>query len=321
MSDQKKQVSISVVAPFYNEEKGGVVAAFFDAIIPVLEKETKDWEIICVDDGSKDATYSQLKDFATREPRIKLVKFSRNFGKEIAVSAGLKYVSKNCVIPMDADLQDPPALIPEMIAEWKKGAMSVLAKRRKRNENAIKQFFYRRFYNLMKIFSDIEIPSNTGDYRLVDIRLVHEFNKLPERQRYVRGLWAWVGFPQKFIYFERPDRELGEPGLTYRKLFKLAGNAIFTFSTMPLKIWGVIGFLIAGVAFVFGAIIIGKTLILGRDVPGYASMMVAILFFGGIQLLSIGIIGEYLGRVYEEVKGRPLFIAEELVNIDDKEDA
>ncbi|MBN2675995.1 MAG: glycosyltransferase family 2 protein [Alphaproteobacteria bacterium] len=314
----KKHFSLSIVAPCYNEEKGNAIGIFFNALIPELEKLTKDFEIICVDDGSKDRSYDILCQYAKKDKRIKVIRFARNFGKEIALSAGFRYVSKDCAIPMDMDLQDPVELIPQMVEKWQAGAKTVLAKRTAREGGIIKRFAYIAFHRLMKFISDVNIPENTGDFRLVDRQLVDEFNKLPERERYVRGLWAWVGFPHEILHFKRPERVAGEASQSFKKLFQLAGFAIFSMSRVPLKVWSFIGVFVAGFSFLFGAWIIFKTLYFGADIRGYPSLMVAVLFMGGIQLLSVGILGEYIGRIYAEVKQRPLFVVSETKNIEQK---
>lgn len=314
-----KDVSVSIIAPFYNEAKSNVIDIFFYNLIPAMEKITKDFEIICVDDGSKDNTYLRLLEYAKKDNRIKIVKFSRNFGKEIALAAGFKYASKKCAIPMDADLQDPIELLPVMIKEWQYGHKAVLAKRFSRSEGLLKRIGCNLFYKCMRIFSNIDIPSNTGDFRLVDRQLIDEFNKLCEKQRYIRGLWAWIGFEYQLVYFDRPDRIAGNPSQSWRKLFELASNAIFSFTNMPLRFWFVIGSLISFIAFIFGLWIIINTLIYGSSVRGYPSLMVTILFFGGIQLISIGVLGEYIGRIYTETKDRPLFIVECEDNFNTKE--
>jgi len=315
MTTKTHTASVSIIAPVYNEEKGGVIHDFFKTIIPVLEKENYDFEIVCIDDGSKDKSYEILSSYAKKDNRIKIIKFSRNFGKEQAMSAGFQNVTKDCAIPIDIDLQDPPALIPKMVKIWQKeNVKSVLAKRSKRHEILPKRIAYKIFYKLLKSFSDIEIPSDTGDFRLVDKCVIDAFNKLPEKQRFVRGLFSWVGFSEKIIEFDRPDRKAGEPSQSFHKLCLQAVNAIFSFSKVPLRVWSGIGFFIALISLIFGAWIIGKTLILGTDVPGYASTITIILFLGGIQLISIGVVGEYVGRIYEEIKDRPLFIIEKKVN-------
>lgn len=311
-----KDLSISIVAPFYNEARNGIIKMYFDEIVPVLESQTQDWEIVCIDDGSKDSTYLELCMHASLDKRIKILQFSRNFGKEIAISAGIKYASKNCVIPMDTDLQDPVALIPQMINEWKAGALVVLAKRSKREEGIIKKIGCYFFYKLLKAFSDIQIPENTGDYRLVDRKVVDVFNQLPEKQRYVRGLWAWIGFEVKYIYFDRPDRALGRPTQNYRKLIKITFDALFSFSSIPLRFWVLIGFIIALLSMSLGFSVLIKHLFFGRDVPGWSSIMCTITFLGGIQLISIGVLGEYINRIYNEVKGRHLYIISNKVNIE-----
>ena len=303
---------ISVIIPMYNEAEG--LEKLFSRLMPCLEKVTSNYEIICVNDGSRDNTLAALKAYSLADNRIKIINFSRNFGKEVAMTAGLDYASGRAVIPIDADLQDPPELIPELVAKWQEGYKVVLATRRGRDSDTwLKRKSATWFYNLINKVSDVIIPSNTGDFRLMDASVVNAVKQLPERTRFMKGIFAWVGFSTTTIYFDREARAAGETSWNYWKLWKFALDGIFSFTSVPLRVWTYIGAGISLVSFLWALKIIIKTVILGVDVPGYASLMVALLFMGGMQLLSIGIIGEYIGRVYSETKHRPLYFVEETV--------
>ena len=298
---------ISIIVPMHNEEAG--IPEFFSRITPILQS-TGEYEIICVNDGSTDNTALLLAERAAADARIKVINFSRNFGKEAALTAGLDYANGAAVIPIDADLQDPPELIPELIAKWHEGFKVVLATRKTRDESWLKRKSATLFYKLISRLSNVRIPKNTGDFRLMDRQVVDSIKNLPERTRFMKGLFAWAGFSTTTIYYDRPQRFAGKTSWNYIKLWSFALDGIFAFSTKPLKIWTYLGGVISLFAFVFGAIILLKTLIYGSDLPGYASIMVVILFLGGIQLVSLGIIGEYVGRIYRETKLRPLYIIE-----------
>ena len=296
---------ISVIIPMKNEVEG--LEALFARLTPILDKEG-DWEIICVDDGSTDETAAALTLKNSTEPRIKLLSLSRNFGKEAALTAGLDNANGDCIIPLDADLQDPPELIPEMIAKWREGFKVVLATRKSRDETWMKRKSAVAFYNIINKFSTIKIPKNTGDFRLMDKQVVAAVKLLPERTRFMKGLFAWAGFPTTTIYFDRPERFAGTTKWNYIKLWKFALDGIFSFTTFPLKIWTYVGVFISCLSFIYGSWLIIRTIMHGSNVPGYASLMVVILFLGGIQLISLGVIGEYIGRIYRETKHRPLYI-------------
>jgi glycosyltransferase involved in cell wall biosynthesis len=298
----------------HNEEP--VLSALFARLCPCLEQVTPDYEIICVNDGSTDGTYAALKEFAHSNPRIKLVNLSRNFGKEIALSAGLDYAGGDAVIPIDADLQDPPELIPALAQEWKKGYKVVLATRKSRpGDSWAKRKSAEWFYRAMNRLSSVKIPPNTGDFRLMDRTVVDAVRRLPERTRFMKGIFAWVGFSTTVIYFDREARVAGTTTWNYWKLWKFALDGIFSFTTVPLRVWSYIGALISFISFFWMLVIIVRTVVLGNPVAGYPSLMVAVLFMGGMQLLSIGIIGEYIGRIYRESKRRPLYIIAETVGM------
>lgn len=305
---------ISVVIPMYNEADG--LKTLFDRVIPILYQASNDWEILCVNDGSTDATLEGLYGWRRTEPRIKIISLSRNFGKEAALTAGLHHAHGKAVIPMDADLQDPPELVHEMIAKWKGGYKVVLATRRNRyGESWFKRFSAFLYYKLMGSLTSIDLPQNTGDFRLMDQQVVEVLRLLPERTRFMKGLFAWVGFKTTRVYFDRGPRAVGIAKQSFRSLWRLAKDGIFSFTTLPLRLTTYLGVFISTIAFAYGSWLLLRTLLHGVVVPGYASLMAAVLFMGGIQLISIGIIGEYIGRIYRETKQRPLYIVEKTAGL------
>jgi glycosyltransferase involved in cell wall biosynthesis len=277
------------------------------------------YEIICINDGSKDNTLFNLIQYHKQNSAIKIINFSRNFGKEIALTAGLDYAQGKAVIPIDADLQDPPELMGELVTKWREGFDVVYATRRSRSgESWFKKFSAETFYQTIGKMSQIEIPANTGDFRLMDRQVVEAIKQMPERTRFMKGLFSWVGFKQTSIYFDREPRYQGKTKWNYWKLWNFALDGILSFTLIPLKIWSYLGLVISLVSLVYASFLVIRTLIFGIDVPGYASLMVAILFLGGIQLISLGVMGEYLGRVYEEVKARPLYLIRDLYGFKNK---
>lgn len=302
-------MKLSIVAPFHNEEEN--VDEFFNRVLPIIRAESDSIEVVCVNDGSSDTTLAQLRRWREKEPVIRVVNLSRNFGKENALTAGLDHATGDVIIPMDSDLQDPPELIPQMIEKWREGYDVVYARRTVRNTDTLaKRMTAVWYYRLFNSIADRPIPDNTGDFRLMDKKVLGEVKKLGESARFMKGLFSWVGFRCTAVEYERPPRHDGKESLNFRNLWRLALDGITAFSTVPLKIWSYIGMGVAGIAFLYGLVIIFKTLILGIDVPGYASIMVIVLFLGGVQLLSLGVIGEYVGRIYLEVKKRPHYIVD-----------
>jgi glycosyltransferase involved in cell wall biosynthesis len=299
---------VSIVTPFYDEGEG--VKHFYQVIAQTMGNLTDfDFEIICVDDGSRDNTLEQLIAISKTDPRVSVLEFSRNFGKEAAMTAGIDATTGDCVIPIDADLQDPPALIAEMIQKWQEGAEVVLAKRIDRSSDSYaKRTTAVMFYRLHNALSHLQIPENVGDYRLMDRVVVDALKQLPERQRFMKGLFAWVGFKTVTIEYSRDARLVGETKFSGWKLWNFAIEGITSFSLMPLKIWIYVGLAGALFAFLYATFIIIRTLIFGIDLPGYASLLVVTLFFGSLQLISLGVIGEYIGRIYFESKQRPLYL-------------
>jgi polyisoprenyl-phosphate glycosyltransferase len=301
---QNDRVEVSIVIPCYNEELG--LDRLFERLNLVLNRLQITYEIICINDGSKDSTLSILIEHYKQQNAIKIINLSRNFGKEIALTAGIDFAIGAAVIPIDADLQDPPELIVELVEKWREGYDVVYATRRtRRGETWLKKIIADIFYNTIAKIGSVPIPSNTGDFRLLDRRVVNAIKKMPERTRFMKGLFTWVGFKQTSIFFDRDPRFSGTTTWNYSL------DGIIAFSFLPLKIWSYVGVVISVVSLLYATYLVLRTLIFGIDVPGYASLMVAVLFLGGIQLISLGIIGEYLGRIYEEVKGRPLYLVKE----------
>jgi glycosyltransferase involved in cell wall biosynthesis len=298
----------------YNEQEN--IDLFYNRITQTMEKNLYDYEVICINDGSKDNTLLCLKELAKRDNHIKVIDLSRNFGKEIAMSAGLKYSSGDAVVPIDADLQDPPDLIPLLVNKWMEGYDVVYATRTKRDgETAFKKMTAHMFYRVITKLTRIEIPEDTGDFRLMSKQVVDALNKLPEHHRFMKGLFSWVGYKQTSISYEREARYAGNTSFNYWKLWNFAIEGITSFSFAPLQFASYLGFIISIPSFIYMIYLIFNTLFFGNPVAGYPSLMVAILFFGGIQLITLGIIGEYIGRIYNETKRRPLFLVREEINL------
>jgi len=300
---------ISIVVPCYNEEN--VIAVFLEAIFPILKQTEKSYELIFVNDGSRDATLQILKKSAQEHEGIRVINLSRNFGKESAMTAGIDMALGEVVVPMDVDLQDPPELIIDFIREYENGFDVVVGKRVDRTSDTFaKRTSAELFYKMHNKISDIEMMNNVGDYRLMSRRVVNELKRLPETQRFMKGIFSWLGFPTAIVEYKRDERIAGDTSFNGWKLWNFALDGITSFSTAPLRVWLYVGLFIAFFAFVYGSIIILKTLLLGVDSPGYASTMTVVLFLGGIQLMGIGILGEYIGRIYLESKHRPIYIIE-----------
>lgn len=307
-------VELSVVVPLYCEASN--IDYLFKRLEAVLHRLGRSYEIVCVDDGSYDDTLRDLQTHRQRNPRIKIVALSRNFGKELALTAGIDYATGAAVIPIDADLQDPPELIERLVAKWREGYDVVYAKRRTREgETWLKQTTANAFYRVMERMSKVPIPRDTGDFRLLDRRVVEVLKQLPERTRFMKGLFAWVGYRQAEVLYDREPRYSGQTKWNYWRLWNFAIDGIASFSLAPLRVWSYIGIVFALLSFLYGTFLFLRTLWYGIDVPGYASLMVAVLFLGGVQMVSLGILGEYLGRVYEEVKGRPLYLVRDTFGI------
>ena len=302
---------VSILIPAYNEEE--VLYTLYDRLENVINKlNNYEFEVLLINDGSKDNTLNILRELRKRDKRMCYINLSRNYGKETAMIAGLDYVTGDCCIILDADLQDPPELIEEMLKYWEQGYDDVYAKRKSRaGESFMKKFTSSLFYKMLQKSTRIPIQKNTGDFRLLDRRCVDALRKFRESERYTKGMFSWIGFNKKEILFDRDLRVAGSTKWNYWKLIDLAIEGITSFTTKPLRISSFLGVIISFCAFVYIVIIIARTLIMGEAVKGYPSLMAVILFLGGVQLLSLGIIGEYIGRVFNETKRRPLYFVEE----------
>ena len=302
--------SISVIVPAYNEHE--VLPEFHRRTTVVLQELGLDYEIVYVNDGSKDNTLALLRELQLNDRHIAIVDLSRNFGKEIAMTAGLDYSRGNAVIVIDADLQDPPELIPALVDGWREGYDVVYATRSEREgESMLKKTTAHFFYRVIQGVSRFKIPQDTGDFRLLSRRAVDALKQLREQHRFMKGLFAWIGYPQKAVPYRRDPRFAGETKWNYWKLWNFAIEGITSFTIAPLKLATYLGLFVALGAFTYGGIIVVKTLLFGNPVAGYPSLMVVILFLGGVQLVALGIIGEYLGRMFDETKGRPLYLVNE----------
>jgi glycosyltransferase involved in cell wall biosynthesis len=306
-------VLLSLVVPVHDEAPS--IDPFLERTIPILADllgsfgAGMTFEVIFVDDGSRDATLEELWRAHAADSRIRIVSLSRNFGKDTALAAGLAHCSGMAAIPIDVDLQDPPELIPEMVERWLAGYDIVNARRVDRStDDWRKRTSAAAFYRVFNLLAERPIPADTGDYRLISRAVIDVLNRFPERARFMKGLFAWVGFHQCAVDYVRPGRQLGSSKWRYWRLWNFAIDGITSSTTMPLRIWAYFGAGLALLAFAYAAFLTGRTLAYGVDVPGYASLAVLVLFFGGLNLLSLGIIGEYLGRTYTEVKGRPLYV-------------
>ncbi|MBU3549912.1 glycosyltransferase family 2 protein [Polynucleobacter sp. MWH-Berg-3C6] len=302
---------ISIACPFFNEEK--LVDKFFTRLIPVLNAIKNPFEVICVNDGSTDLTLMKLMEQSKIHKQLVIIDLSRNFGKEAALTAALDYASGSAVIPIDVDLQDPPELIPKMIEVWCGGAEVVLARRRdRRSDTWAKRSSALMFYRIHNMLSESPIPENVGDFRLMDRKVVEAIKDLPESRRFMKGIFAWVGFKTEIIEYTRDERVAGESKFNGWRLWNFALEGITSFSTAPLRVWLYLGIIVASISMSYALIIAFKTIIFGIKVPGYASLIVSTLFLGGIQLVGIGVLGEYIGRIYLESKRRPKYIVREV---------
>lgn len=290
---------------------------FFERLMPVLNSVALEYEVICVNDGSSDDTLARLLHYRRANDRIKVIDLSRNFGKEIALTAGIDHALGRAVVPIDADLQDPPELIGQFVAKWREGYDVVYGRRRsRRGDSWLKRFTANAFYRVLGHLTEIPIPPDTGDFRLLDRQVVDALGTLPERTRFMKGLFAWVGFNQTYVLYDRQPRHSGKTTWNYWRLWNYAVDGITAFSSLPLRIWSYCGLTLSSVAFLYALFLLGRTIYSGIDVPGYASTVVIVLFLGGIQLISLGVIGEYIGRIYSEVKARPLYLIRERFGVE-----
>lgn len=303
-------IDLSIVVPMYNEAAN--LDAFFTRLDAALLPLGLRTEIVCVDDGSADGTWRRLVDRQARDGRLRLVRLSRNFGKDIALSAGLRHAAGHAVVPIDADLQHPPELIAAFVAKWREGYDMVYAVRRSRaTDSWLRRTLSVAFYRLFARLADIEMPQGAGDFRLLDRRVVEALNDMPERARFMKGLFAWVGFRHVGVEFDPGERAAGGSTWSLTRLAGFALDGLASFTTFPLVVAGYIGAVLAVPSLLLGVFFTVRTLVWGVDVPGYASVMVAVLMLGSIQLLTLGLFGAYLGRVFAEVKGRPLYVVSE----------
>lgn len=302
----------SIVAPVFNEEE--TVPHFYQRVVSVMEQLGESFELVLVNDGSRDGSYAVMKQLHQQDPRVRVVDFSRNFGHQIAISAGLDHARGDAVVIIDSDLQDPPEVILQLIAAWKNGAEVVYAQRSKRSgETHFKLWTAAAFYRLIERITSINIPRNTGDFRLLDRQVVKALVAMREQHRFMRGLSVWVGFRQEAVQYERHERFAGTTKYPLRKMLRFSLDAITSFSHVPLQLATTFGFILAGISLI--GIIIAIILRLFTDaIVGQASTLILVLFLGGIQLIFLGIIGEYLGRIYDEVRSRPLYIVRELLD-------
>lgn len=270
------------------------------------------WEIVFVDDGSRDDTYALIAALCTRDGRLKAIRFARNFGKEAAMAAGLQAAEGDVIVLIDGDLQHPPELIPEMLARWRSGAMMVTAVRRSRATDPwLRRKLTSAFYAFFSKVSEVELAEGGGDFRVFDRAVVDAINSLPERTRFMKGITSWVGFRHEVVEFEPAQRTGGVSGWSTLRLLRYAIDGLSAFSTLPLRVWSVMGLMLAGLSGLYGLFLLVRTMLFGIDLPGYVSLMVSGLFLSGIQLISLGVLGEYVGRIFTEVKGRPLFLVSE----------
>ncbi|MDZ5609952.1 glycosyltransferase family 2 protein [Bacillus pseudomycoides] len=307
---------ISIIVPMYFEEE--VAQECYNCLKSVTLQNNINYEFVFVNDGSTDRTMEILKGISAKDPRAKIVNFARNFGHQIAVTAGIDVAKGDAIVIIDADLQDPPEVIPELIAKWEEGYEVVYAKRKQRNgETWFKLVTAKYFYRFLNYMSDMDIPKDTGDFRLIDRKVADVFKQMTERNRFVRGMMSWIGFRQTYIEYERDERFAGETKYPLKKMIKFASDGIIAFSTKPLRMvmtLGLISVLISIAVLIYSVIV----KIIGQDIQtGWASLMVAITFFSGMQLLGLGIVGQYIARIYDESKNRPIYVVKETVNIEE----
>ena len=299
---------VSILVPCYNEESS--LPALYEALQELMASNNQyEWEVLMVNDGSRDRTIEVIRELRAKDSRICYIDLSRNFGKENAMLAGFDHVTGDCTVIIDADLQDPPSLIPEMLKYWEEGYEDVYARRRSRGkESWLRKKFSLLYYSMLQHMAKVDILQNVGDFRLLDRKCIEELKRLRESERYTKGLFCWIGFKKKEILFDRDDRQQGVSSFNFLKLLNLAIEGITSFTTSPLRISTILGMIISLVAFVYLCFILAKTVIYGDPVRGFPALMSVILFLGGVQLLSLGVIGEYLGRIFYETKNRPVYV-------------
>lgn len=312
-------IRFSIVAPCYNEE--GNIEELYRRIAEVMEKTHETWELVLINDGSRDRTIELMEELHAKDERVHYIDFARNFGHQIAVTAGMDYAQGDAVVLIDSDLQDPPELIWQMIEKWKAGYKVIYAVRAERKgETWFKLWTAKMFYRIIYNITDIQIPMDTGDFRLMDRKVVETMKSMPERHRFIRGMTSWVGFKQTGVEYVREERFAGETHYPFQKMLKFAVTAITGFSYVPLQIATYLGFIIAGLtAFAVFGVILARIFYPDTFFTGQATTLVAVLFLGGVQLISLGIIGEYLGRIYDQVKARPMYVVNETKGFPDSE--
>ena len=297
---------ISLIFPVYNEEE--VLPLLYKRVCRIIEELEYKVEVVLINDGSRDASLSLMQEFHSRDPRFKVIDFARNFGHQVAITAGIDFASGDAVILLDADLQDPPELLPQFLKKWEEGYEVVYAVRKTRQEHILKRAAYSSFYRILQKISNIPIPLDSGDFCLMDRRVVDTLKSMHERNRFVRGLRSWAGFRQIGLEYDRDKRQAGEVKYTMTRLMKLALDGIVSFSYFPLRIAGYTGFAISLISFLGILVYLYKKLFIGGEPQGFPTLVILVLFMGGIQLVSLGIIGEYIGRIYDEVKQRPIYV-------------
>jgi glycosyltransferase involved in cell wall biosynthesis len=323
-SEAGERPTLTLIVPVKDEEMG--VAPFVAEVAPLLDRllpsatGAPTWEILFIDDGSEDATLAAIEVANARDARVHGLSLSRNFGKEAALTAGLDYARGAAVVPMDVDLQDPPQVLGEMLAKWREGFEVVYGVRRNRRADSLpKRLTADLYYRAHNYISHDKIPEHAGDFRLLDRKVVDTIKRMPERNRFMKGMFAWGGFKQTAVEYDRARREVGKSKFNYWKLWTLALDGITSTSTLPLRVWSYVGVVIALLSIVYAGFLVVRTTILGIDVAGYASMMVATLFLGGVQLISLGVLGEYIGRILIEAKQRPIYVVSRRIGIEEEQ--
>lgn len=299
---------VTIIIPCYNEEAS--LPALYDALHNLMEQNTGyEWEVLMVNDGSRDQTIDVIKQLRAKDKRFCYINLSRNFGKENAMLAGFDYATGDAVVIMDADLQHPPSVIPEMLKKWEEGYDDVYGRRLTRGkESWLRKKLSMTYYNILQKTTRVEILQNVGDFRLLDRKCIDELKKLRETERYTKGMYCWIGFKKTAVDFETQDRIAGESSMSFKALISLAIDGITSFTTAPLRMSAVMGFIVSLVAFIYMCFVLFKTIFIGEDVQGYPTLVILILFIGGVQLISLGIIGEYLGKIFNETKNRPVYV-------------
>jgi polyisoprenyl-phosphate glycosyltransferase len=309
---EDRQPELSVVVPVLNESEN--IRPLLQRLLPILEHAARSFEVIFVDDGSSDDTLDVLRDLHSRDRRITAISFSRNFGKEIAIAAGLDHAAGRAAIVMDADLQHPPETVAEFVAKWREGYKNVFAQHRDRYaDSPLRRALTQQFYHLFDAFGETNLPPGAGDFRLLDRQAIEALARMRERARFSKGLYAWIGFKSIGVPYDVAERAAGTSKFSYRKLTRFALDGLMSFSTIPLRVWTYIGFAISFLSLSLTVYFLLRTLIYGVDVPGFASLIVSVTFLSGIQLLSLGVLGEYVGRIFAEVKRRPLYLVAERI--------